>query len=212
MTPDSPFTGAAPSSQGPPGHALAEAAEEVRAWFVTVRGGAPFLSSADGLALADWLEGGTSVVRLLRAIEETAARRLARRARSPFTLRSVRTALAGKAGPPASATPPADPLRIDGEAELAAEAGAAVAAIRGDDPELVARARCVVARAFHDALWERAADARASLLAEAREARADAADLDEALYADLCEQWARERLRRRHPMLTATHIWGAAAS
>ena len=49
--------------------ALADAAEEVRAWLVTARGGAPFLSGADGRLLVSWLEAGVSVADLLRAID-----------------------------------------------------------------------------------------------------------------------------------------------
>ena len=38
-------------------------AEEVRAYLVAVRGGAPFLSAADGRLLIHWLEQGFSVAR-----------------------------------------------------------------------------------------------------------------------------------------------------
>ena len=51
---------------------LADKAEEVRAYVVAVRGGAPFLSAADGRLLVQWLERGISVGRILAAIDEVA--------------------------------------------------------------------------------------------------------------------------------------------
>jgi hypothetical protein len=78
---------------------LADEAEEVRAWFVQVRGGAPFLSGADGAALATWLDSGVGVPRILRAIEVTAEVRRARRHRRPFTLKSCGAALEARTAP-----------------------------------------------------------------------------------------------------------------
>ena len=54
---------------------LAAMAEEVRAYVVAARGGAPFLSAADGRLLVRWLESGISVARILAAVDEVAEKR-----------------------------------------------------------------------------------------------------------------------------------------
>ena len=54
---------------------LAAMAEEVRAYVVATRGGAPFLSAADGRLLVGWLESGISVARILAAVDEVAEKR-----------------------------------------------------------------------------------------------------------------------------------------
>ena len=54
---------------------LQNKAEEVRAYLVAIRGGAPFLSAADGRLLVRWLEQGISVARILAAVDETAEKR-----------------------------------------------------------------------------------------------------------------------------------------
>jgi hypothetical protein len=67
-----------------------EAAEEVRDHLVCLRGGAPFLSPRDALALVRWLDDGVPVPVLLIALERAAARRRATRARTPLTLVALR--------------------------------------------------------------------------------------------------------------------------
>lgn len=63
-----------------------EAAEEVRDHLVALRGGAPFLSPRDALALVRWLDEGVAVPLILLALERAAARRRANRARTPLSL------------------------------------------------------------------------------------------------------------------------------
>lgn len=69
---------------------MAEAAEEVRAFLVSIRGGAPFLSGADGRVLVEWLSEGVPVAAILTAIEAAAARRARRHARTRLSLSSCR--------------------------------------------------------------------------------------------------------------------------
>src|SRR5690606_23823677 len=80
----------------------AEAAAIVVRALVRLRGGAPFLSSADASALVGWLDDGIPVARILRALDEAAARRRAQRVRAPLQLRHAKRWL----GRPAKAVPP----------------------------------------------------------------------------------------------------------
>lgn len=205
----------APLSQMDAEHPLASAAEEVRAFFVAARGGAPFLSGADGAQLARWLEDGLPVSLLLRAVEATAARRVARRARAPFTLRSIGPALKKVDAPPArtlAAPPPDDlPEASPGAEALASGARAALAARTERDPERRARAGCAIVRAFQEALWSSLGDELSVLRALAAEALAEARnDVDDELFDAMCDEWVRARLRERYPDLTATRIWEEA--
>jgi hypothetical protein len=191
-------------------------AEEVRAFLVQVRGGSPFLSSPDGRALHAWLAAGVPVTTLLRGIEAAAARRRAIRSRKPFTLVGCRKAIEGLRSGLAKAE---DPVAIQtseaaADATLADEAArveaatAAMALVQLEDPEARARARCAIARVFHQQLWDDLAPQRESLLATAAAALSDLAEaLEPRLYANLCEEWARDRLRQRYPQFTPTRIW-----
>jgi len=95
--------------------ALAESAEEVRAFLVSIRGGAPFLSGADGRLLVDWLGEGVSVAAILAAIEAAAARRAKRHARTRLSLSAcqgeLRRRITQRAAPPLPAARPEGELR-----------------------------------------------------------------------------------------------------
>lgn len=181
----------APAAGG--AEALADAAEEVRAWLVSARGGAPFLSGADARLLADWLESGVSVADLLRAIDETARHRRSRRLRGPFTLRGVERALRAPSASPRRPRPalPADAVPWPDAAAVEAE-------LVGLEP-LQAAARV---RRFFDAAWSDLAEHHAALLADAVAELGEAAELlDPDDRARLAEEYARERLRSRYPSL-----------
>ena len=81
-----------------PAPSLAVQAEEVRAYVVAVRGGAPFLSAADGRLLVGWLEGGVSVARILAAVDEVAEKRRKKRTRGRLSLTACRRSIEGKKG------------------------------------------------------------------------------------------------------------------
>jgi len=192
----------------------AACAEEVRAWLVQLRGGAPFLSAADGKLLADWLEARIPVLTILHGIEVVAERRRAKRTRTPFTLVScrgtveklskraaawrvptdLRSALA-----PAPGGPGADP-RVDGVLVQ-------LAALEGEAPER-ARQACALLRAFHADVWDALGDERAALLTDAEADLVDLAPLlGEEGFARACEEHARDRVRARYPTLSATRVW-----
>ena len=202
--------------------ASAEAAEEVRAWLVEARGGATFLSPTDGALLVSWLDAGVPVSDICCAIERTAARRIAKRTRTPFTLASCRTELfrtrgAGKANSGRTSLPVLHPPTVElvTDAALLAREGALVARTHA---ALGARSEgdrvqegCRIVHAFHVALWDLLAPARPTLLAHAAACLdAVAVTLDEAAFHQLCEEWARASVRARHPALTAAAIYEEA--
>lgn len=201
---------------------LAERAEEVRAWFVQVRGGALFLSSTDASMLARWLEDDVSVVRILQAVELAAAHRRAKRVRRPFTLKSCSRFLdelltgGSKARAPgrrraraaeANAGPVAAPVAAGVEA-IAAAALEEIGRIQQGDAETTGRARCARARRAHEDIWAALAPEREALLATAAaELEELKALLDEEDFARACEEAARAGVRATFPALSASAIW-----
>lgn len=193
-----------------------EAAEEIRAHLCLLRGGAPFLSPADGWQLVLWLEAGVTPADVIGALERAAASRRAKRAKAPLTLvaakrhlgRPVTGALRGVAvvgEPPlaplvraCSARPPADHER----AALAALSAELLAAAEDERRALVA------IRVFFEAVWASAGDAQRDEWR--RRAVVDLGDLmdlvDESVRASLVEEGARDQLRQRFPALTAATV------
>ena len=194
---------------------LAQDAETVRAWFAAARGGGTFLSPADGAVLVGWLQAGVPVGRILRAIEATAARRRARRARTPFTLRACGRALTGPESgvrSPAPAVPArdldtilapwepdADALAHDARRRLDARGTASTGARVALGCAIVADFQHALRRCLEPA-WPALRDAASAALDECRDG------LDEALFAQLCEEWVRDRLRARYPDVTAAAV------
>jgi len=179
----------------PPG--LAEAAEEVRAYLVALRGGAPFLSGADGRLLIEWLEGGVTVPVILAALDRAAERRRKRKAHARLSLNACRGEVK-KASAHALPTPspaagprawpaldglaaeiramPVDPSLEAARATLAAvlsglaQGRDAEGAALPADPsgERVARLAIAACRSFQEAAWEAGAESlRAAQLAAA---------------------------------------------
>lgn len=198
-----------------PDDRAADRAEEVRAWFVQVRGGSPFLSGPDAHALCGWLDAGVPVVRILRAVEATAAHRRSKRLRAPFTLKSCARFLDAAAGstpplrraPPEAAAPTPEPSgpALPGAssatrrhlAALYAQAAADVAA------PVPALERIRRARVFHEAAWEALRDDHPALLAAAAEPLEDLRDLmDDEAFARVVEEAARHAVRAAFPALS----------
>jgi hypothetical protein len=185
-------------------------AEEVRAWLVQLRGGAPFLSSADGKLLADWLDAGVPVPTILRGLEQVAERRRAKRTRTPFTLTSCRAVVERLAKNHLAWRVPTDlsaALAPAAPDALASAALTELAALQGD-AETRARRACAVLRRFHDTVWDALGDERAAVLAAAAEDLGPLAEvLGEEGFRRACEEHARDRVRARYPTLSATRVW-----
>ncbi len=198
----------------PPEHL--RAAEEIRAHLVAVRGGAPFLSSADARLLVQWLDEGVSVAGVLQAIERAADARRKRRSRLPLTLTRAKAHL-GKAPllahEPANTTSNSHPfagvgarLTARGEASLA-ERLVAIVAI---DPEERLRQALALVRPFLHARWD--ALPKAERDARVRSACDELATLD--LAEDerevLAEEIVRDEIRGEWPMLDAASLFALA--
>jgi hypothetical protein len=79
-----------PSMKSPSTDELSPLAEEIRAYLVDARGGAPFLSAADAQLLLDWLDARVPVPLIIASIDRVAARRRKKRVRSRLTLSACR--------------------------------------------------------------------------------------------------------------------------
>ena len=89
----------------PPSHQ--DSAEQIRAYLVGIRGGAPFLSGADCQLLVNWLDDEVPVPAILSAIDRVSLRRRAKRVKTRLTLNSCKGELKkvlgkGKPLPPVS--------------------------------------------------------------------------------------------------------------
>lgn len=195
----------------PDEEAVARAAEEVRAALVTLRGGAPFLSPFDARLLLAWLTAGVPVRVILYALEQTADARRAKKARTPLHLRHAAKAvdkILAVRLPTIRTGQGLEPIAqrlLESTDPLEREAGEAIAALRGDGEALVQQA-LGVARRFHERAWERAD--REALFREADAELGDvAAMIAPEKLGGVREEAARELLRRRHPLLSATALW-----
>ncbi len=191
-----------------PGPDRRVAVEEVRAHLVAIRGGAPFLSPADGWQLLRWLDGGVPVSAILRAIEAAAT---ARRARTPLGLAHARKYLEPAKLPEIAAIDRRGVL-VARIREIADDLGPLCARLEQApvaDAEALARLALAEIRALHERAWEALAPAeRAALLAEARAGYgAILEDLAEAVQHALVEEAARDRVRARWPGLCAELVW-----
>ncbi len=81
------------------------AAEQVRAHLVSLRGGAPFFSSADGQLLLRWLDQEVPVPRICVALERAAEARRKRPSRIPLSLSHAKRHLAKVSSGRVSAVP-----------------------------------------------------------------------------------------------------------
>ena len=203
---------------------IATKAEEVRAYVVAARGGAPFLSAADGRLLVRWLETGVSVARILAAVDEVAIKRRKKRARGRLTLSSCRRIIEGKknAPPPSNSVQPIADGQLERYAqaltdmptspELDSEKDRLVErirrAMRAGDPEQVAMDAIAAVRAFHESAWSLAASRHPEIREQARaELSALSAVLSAEAFEAAIEEVARDIVRRENPLVSATAVW-----
>jgi len=189
-----------------------EAAEQVRAHLVMVRGGAPFLSPIDAKLLVEWLDSAVPVDVILTAIEEAAGRRSKTRMKRPITLKGVKSGV--KKGLKKSFSPtkvealPRLIARLEKSGdELLQQASVqfselSVANLGKTD---LLPAVLEVARRFHEEVWE-GAD-QGLLKAQAEEEIGDLREmLSEERYKTAVEEVARDNCRKRYKLLCATQL------
>jgi len=186
-----------------------DAAEQVRAHLVMVRGGAPFLSPIDSKLLVEWLDSSVPVDVILTAIEEVASRRSKSRLKSPLSLRAVKGVV--KKGLKKSAKP-ADTtalrrlvLRLESAQDSLLQALATdFSALEDENLDGTALLAAVLelARGFHERAWEHSD--QQGLKAQAEKELEDLRDmLSEERYKSAIEEVARDNLRKRYKLLSA---------
>ena len=182
------------------GHSRTRDAERVRAYLVHLRGGAPFLSGRDSRLLLRWMDEGVEVERICMALDAAAEKRRKKRVKTPLSLANAKT-LVGKVS--------AGPVVEGALGELISALRASSNAVERDVGERMtgdlAEAVDLVRQAI-ETLWEQAD--RDALRAEAEpelEALKDV--LGEREWDRAVEGVARDRLRQRHPLLSAKRIW-----
>lgn len=186
-------------------------AEEVRAWLVQHRGGAPFLSPLDGRLLVEWLVARVPVPTILRGIELVAERRREKRTRAPFTLQACKATVERLVKHGGGWRIPTDLAAALAPDTTDAAVERALAELRAL-PEVVleerARHALAILRRFHEDVWAGLGEERAALLAEAAD---ELMPLRDALgsdgFARACEEHARDRVRARYPTLSARRVW-----
>jgi hypothetical protein len=196
---------------------VAARAEEVRAYLVALRGGAPFLSGPDGRVLVAWLEAGISTAAITAAIDGVAERRRKKRVKSRLTLWACR----GELDRLRVADPPPRGAGLAGWiAELEeADFGVASAVARAelvrslrdlDAGSIEARADRAIAavRRFHESVWQALGEGRAPVEEEARrELGALLDDMEETKARAAIEEVARDLVRARYPLVAAKVVW-----
>ena len=189
-----------------------DAAAQIVAHLVSLRGGAPFLSSSDARLLMGWLNQGVPVPLLLHALEEAAESRRKKRLRTPLSLRSANKAVVKWKGGEKPKLQPAQgalgplikALRESGRKDYSAVI-LSFEDLDGEGEALVSQA-LEVSRDFFDQAWERGD--RQAWMAQAREHLAPiAGDLSPNQLAQMVEEVARNRMREEHPLLSAMSIW-----
>jgi len=201
---------------------LADKAEEVRAYVVAVRGGAPFLSAADGRLLVQWLERGISVGRILAAIDEVAEKRRKKRSRRRLTLTACKRSIEHPSPPTVSTPGSRDEtdltLRAFAE-ELAAmevehhlsgerdKLVARIGALRGS-PDRVTTDAIAACRAFQEAAWFAAQPTLSEIRAQATaELHALASILKPEQLEACIDEVTRDIVKRRTPLVSAKAVW-----
>jgi len=195
--------------------ALRRSVDQVVEHLVALRGGAPFLSGADGALLVNWLENDVPASLIVVAIERVAERRRKRRVKSRLVLGSCKAEvkrLLRKGLPGGGAAPepvPADQADQGGAlAALERQALAALEALPEGLPAQRADVAMDIVRRFHVQAWDAAAEEHEQLLAAAEEELAGLrSGMSQRRWREALEEVARDLLRQRFPQLSAVAVW-----
>lgn len=204
---------------------LEEKAEEVRAYLVAVRGGAPFLSAADGRLLVRWLQQGISVARILASVDEMAEKRRKKMTRGRLTLTACRRSIEGRTASKHAQTDPEETSqRVDftdfleslSEMDVPQSLEFARQALVDEikqvdqdmDPEYAATTAVAACRRFHEHAWYAAEPEHPALRTEALESLSALKNvLNPAALEAAVDEIARDLIRRRYPLVSARSVW-----
>jgi hypothetical protein len=197
--------------------AIAARAEEVRAYLVALRGGAPFLSGPDGRVLVAWLEAGISTAAITAAIDCVAERRRRKRVKSRLTLWAcrgeldrIRVADAPRGGGGlagwivALETAEFDAASTDARTELVRT----LDELDGEADEARADRAIAAVRRFHESVWQALGEGRAAVEDDARRELGALLDgMEEPKARAAIEEVARDLVRARYPLVAAKVAW-----
>ncbi len=196
---------------------LAARAEEVRAYLVALRGGAPFLSGPDGRVLVAWLEAGVSIAAITAAVDRVAERRRQKRRKSRLTLWACRGELdrmrlesaPAAGGGLAGWIAELEAANLGDEAiDARAELVQSLRALESGSIEARAERAIAAIRRFHESVWQALGEAREGLEDEARrELGALLDDMEETKARAAIEEVARDLVRARTPLVAAKVAW-----
>ncbi|MEC7984740.1 MAG: hypothetical protein VX278_06230 [Myxococcota bacterium] len=205
-----------------------EKAEEIRAYLVLVRGGAPFLSGADCTLLVKWLDEKVSIAAITTAIDRVAARRRAKRVRSRMSLNvckgELRKILGHKTKTPKELKPIKNVglkglvqnlRRLDVPTSLSTAKQVLVQTLTNlsqndGDLETLAKKAIKGCRDFHETVWRICEDQHEQLQLQSEQELASLRNLlGEQHWREMVEEVMRDKLRSRFPLISAQSIWNA---
>lgn len=210
----------------PPQHQ--EKAEEIRAYLVHVRGGAPFLSGADCRLLTTWLDDNVSVLAITTAIDRVAEKRRAKRVRSRLSLNNCKGTLKrvlGKKTKPTKALKPIVHIGLHGLAQRIQELILSdhltpyqnilvekLTQLSQEDIPMQEKADKAIGfcRIFHEKVWENHVDHHEDLRTEAeKELESLRPLLGTQHWREMVEEVMRDKIRSKYPLISAQSIWNA---
>jgi len=204
----------------------AEKAEEVRAYLVQLRGGAPFLSAADARILIQWFDEGISTTAILAALDQVSLKRRKKRVRSRLSLSICKSSLKKVT------TNKKRPLTIQksnsihilaqkiADLNLSPELISvrnsltkilfSIGSKSGDAEENEISSAISACLAFHSQAWELAESEHEELHRQAEKELAPlAALLPPIKWRESVEEIMRDTIRMRYPLISAKNIWDA---
>ena len=203
-----------------------EKAEEVRAYLVQIRGGAPFLSGADGQILIRWLEDEIPVPAILSAIDAVSERRRAKRVRTRLSLkvctgnlRKILGKTAKKNIKSVGKNPICDlanqisqmkvPATLSNKKDSLVEKLLTIGDTQLRTEENISQVMHA-GRAFHAEAWIQAEPEQEQLqIASEQELSALRAILPAIKWQEAVEEVMRDKVRMRYPLISAQKIWDA---
>jgi hypothetical protein len=203
-------------------------AEEIRAYLVHVRGGAPFLSGADCLLLTSWLDANISVLAITTAIDRVAEKRRAKRVRSRMSLNNCKgtlTKVLGNKAKPPKILKPIVHIGLTGLADHIALIPISPHLERYKE-NLVkqflllskkhlslqekAEKGISLCRQFHEEVWDASIEQHEDLQEKAeQELESLRALLGMQHWREMVEEVMRDKLRAQFPTISAQSIWNA---